>query len=175
MLIPVRLIDGLSSERNRPGDVFTATLEKELVAGEFVIAERGARVEGRVIDARMTILPLPSVSVSGIKFGNAPGGSAPNMAEIESATVKVALIPLLSHKAEITSIVLAHPTIVLEKLKDGTGNWQLTPVGGATNGGTTPTPSGRAATYRSQAWSNPPAPANTNGNATISPIATIDN
>jgi hypothetical protein len=51
MLIPVRLIDGLSSERNRSGDVFTATLEKELVAGEFVIAERGARVEGRVVAA----------------------------------------------------------------------------------------------------------------------------
>lgn len=48
-LIPVRLVDGLSTERNRPGDVFTATLDKELVAGDFVIAERGARVEGRVL------------------------------------------------------------------------------------------------------------------------------
>ena len=48
MLIPVRLVDGLSSERNKPGDVFTATLDKELAADGFVIAERGARVEGRV-------------------------------------------------------------------------------------------------------------------------------
>jgi hypothetical protein len=47
-IIPVRLIDGLSSERNSPGDVFTATLDRELVAGDFVIAERGARAEGRV-------------------------------------------------------------------------------------------------------------------------------
>jgi len=51
MLIPVRLVDGLSSERNAPGDTFVATLDRELVAGGFVIAERGARVEGRVAAA----------------------------------------------------------------------------------------------------------------------------
>ena len=45
----MRLVDGLSSERNLPGDSFTATLDKELVADGFVIAERGARVEGRVV------------------------------------------------------------------------------------------------------------------------------
>jgi hypothetical protein len=50
MLIPVRLVDGLSTERNKPGDTFTATLVKELVADDFVIAERGARVEGRVVE-----------------------------------------------------------------------------------------------------------------------------
>ena len=49
MLIPVRLVDGLSSERNMPGDTFIATLDKELVVDGFVIAERGARVEGRVV------------------------------------------------------------------------------------------------------------------------------
>jgi hypothetical protein len=49
MTIPVRLIDGLSSERNNPGDTFIATLDKELVVDGFVIAERGARVEGRVV------------------------------------------------------------------------------------------------------------------------------
>jgi len=47
-LIPVRLVDGLTSERNLPGDSFTATLDKELVVDGFVIAERGARVEGKV-------------------------------------------------------------------------------------------------------------------------------
>jgi hypothetical protein len=49
MLIPVRLVDGLSSERSMPGDTFMATLDKELVVDGFVIAERGARVEGRVV------------------------------------------------------------------------------------------------------------------------------
>jgi hypothetical protein len=49
MLIPVRLVDALSSERALPGDAFQATLDHELVADGFVIAERGARVEGRVV------------------------------------------------------------------------------------------------------------------------------
>jgi len=49
LVLPVRLVDGLSSERNVPGDTFVATLDKEVVADGFVIAERGARVEGRVV------------------------------------------------------------------------------------------------------------------------------
>jgi len=49
MILPVRLVDGLSSERNVPGDTFTATLDKELVVDGFVIAERGARVDGKVV------------------------------------------------------------------------------------------------------------------------------
>jgi len=49
MIIPVRLVDGLSTERNKPGDRFTATLVNELIADDFVIAERGARVEGQVV------------------------------------------------------------------------------------------------------------------------------
>src|SRR4051812_8463317 len=85
---------------------------------------RDLKIDGKI---SLSILPLPSVTVDGIKFGNAPGGTAPNMAEIESAKVKVAIMPLLSHKAQITEIVLTRPVIVLEKLKDGTGNWQLNP------------------------------------------------
>ena len=51
MLIPVRLIDGLSTERNNTGDAFTGTLDQPLVVDGLVIAERGARVEGRVTES----------------------------------------------------------------------------------------------------------------------------
>jgi hypothetical protein len=47
----VRLVEGLSSDRNQPGDTFSATLDTPLVVDGFVIAERGARVEGRVVDS----------------------------------------------------------------------------------------------------------------------------
>jgi hypothetical protein len=50
-LIPSRIIDGLSSERNSPGDLFTATLDQPVVVDGNVIAERGARLEGRVVSA----------------------------------------------------------------------------------------------------------------------------
>jgi uncharacterized protein involved in outer membrane biogenesis len=113
---------------------------------------RDLKIEGKI---SLSILPLPSVSVDGIKFGNAPGGSAPNMAEIESAKVKVAIMPLLSHKAQITDIVLTRPVIVLEKLKDGSGNWQLTPpaaAGGAATTTPAPTPTAEGATASAGGW-----------------------
>src|ERR1035438_9541108 len=52
LLIPVRLVDGLSTERNSPGDAFLATLDGDLAVDGLVIAERGARVEGRVVAPR---------------------------------------------------------------------------------------------------------------------------
>jgi hypothetical protein len=52
MLLPVRLGENLSSERNQPGDTFTATLDAPLAADGFVIAERGARLEGKVVEVQ---------------------------------------------------------------------------------------------------------------------------
>jgi hypothetical protein len=52
LTLPVRLGESLSSEHNQAGDTFTATLDAPLSAGGFVIAERGARVEGRVVEAQ---------------------------------------------------------------------------------------------------------------------------
>ena len=51
-LLPVRLGESLSNERNQPGDTFTATLDAPLAADGFVIAERGARLEGKVVEVQ---------------------------------------------------------------------------------------------------------------------------
>lgn len=50
-LLSVRIGETLSTKRNKPGDTFLATLDQPLVVDGFVIAERGARVEGRVTEA----------------------------------------------------------------------------------------------------------------------------
>jgi hypothetical protein len=50
-LIPARTIEGLSSDRNQAGDGFTATLDAPLVVNGLVIAERGAHLEGKVVQA----------------------------------------------------------------------------------------------------------------------------
>jgi|SRR5580658_444966 hypothetical protein len=52
MMLPVRLGESLSSEHNQAGDTFTATLDAALSADGFVIAEKGAHVEGRVVEAQ---------------------------------------------------------------------------------------------------------------------------
>jgi hypothetical protein len=51
-LLSARLAETLSSDKVRPGDTFTATLDRPLVVDGLVIAERGARVEGRVVEAQ---------------------------------------------------------------------------------------------------------------------------
>lgn len=48
----VRLLDALSTEKNRAGDTFQASLDEPLVADGVVVAPRGASVRGRVVQAR---------------------------------------------------------------------------------------------------------------------------
>jgi hypothetical protein len=52
-LLPVRTVESISSDRNHTGDTFSATLEEPLVVEGLVIAERGARVQGRVVETEM--------------------------------------------------------------------------------------------------------------------------
>jgi hypothetical protein len=49
-VVNVRLGEDLSTERNRQGDSFIATLDEPLVIDGLVIAEKGARATGRIFD-----------------------------------------------------------------------------------------------------------------------------
>ncbi|MCU1274907.1 MAG: hypothetical protein JWO48_2338, partial [Bryobacterales bacterium] len=51
-LIPARTVETLSSNRNAVGDTFTATLDQPLVVDGIVIAERGARLEGKIVQSQ---------------------------------------------------------------------------------------------------------------------------
>jgi hypothetical protein len=51
MSLAVRVAETISSSRNQPGDTFLATLTQPLVLGGFIIADRGSRLEGRVVEA----------------------------------------------------------------------------------------------------------------------------
>jgi len=51
-LLSVRLAQTLNSDQLKPGDAFSATLDQPLIVDGFIIAERGARVQGRVVDAQ---------------------------------------------------------------------------------------------------------------------------
>lgn len=52
--IAIRMLDGISTERNRAGDTFQATLEEPLIADGVVVADRGATVIGRVVAAQQS-------------------------------------------------------------------------------------------------------------------------
>jgi hypothetical protein len=62
-LLPVRIGETLSAAHNQAGDGFLATLDQPLVVDGFVIAERGSRLEGRVVEAN-TRLGIELVKLS---------------------------------------------------------------------------------------------------------------
>lgn len=52
--VAIRLLDEVSTDRNRAGDTFQATLEEPLIADGVVVADRGAGVTGRVVEAQQS-------------------------------------------------------------------------------------------------------------------------
>ncbi len=78
-------------------------------------------------DMSLSLLPSPTLFVSGVRLANIAGGSAPDMARLKSLEVHVALIPLLSGKIQVTRVTLVDPVVLLERLADGQANWQFTP------------------------------------------------
>ncbi|HEX4782737.1 MAG TPA: hypothetical protein VH350_00250 [Candidatus Sulfotelmatobacter sp.] len=50
--ITVRLGSAIGSKLSRPGETFTGTLEKDVMAGNVVAIPRGAQVNGTVVDAK---------------------------------------------------------------------------------------------------------------------------
>jgi hypothetical protein len=51
-VVPVRINEWLSSDKNQAGDRFTGTIEQPIIANGFVVAQRGQMVTGRVAVAQ---------------------------------------------------------------------------------------------------------------------------
>jgi uncharacterized protein involved in outer membrane biogenesis len=75
----------------------------------------------------LSLLPLPQVSVTGVKFFNVAGAKNPNMVEVKSVTVRPSLLALLGGGLEVSEVVLVEPKIVLEINAEGKPNWEFTP------------------------------------------------
>lgn len=51
-VVTIRLGETVSSQKNQPGDTFSGTLDQALIVDGFAIAERGSRIQGKVVDAQ---------------------------------------------------------------------------------------------------------------------------
>jgi uncharacterized protein involved in outer membrane biogenesis len=112
------------------------------------IAAKAREATGRDLaidgDISLSILWTPTLWVKKVRFANIAGGSAPDMATLESLDVRLAFAPLdwMNGKFQVERIDLQQPTIVLERLADGRANWQFehpagsaaTAAGGASGG-----------------------------------------
>lgn len=111
-----------------PGFVDWNGYKQQIEAAAYKATGRNLRIDG---DISLALLPVPKLSVKGVRFANAEGASAPDMATLDALDVQVAPLSLLSGKIQVTSLTLVKPTVLLEKLADGRGNWQIGPAGGA--------------------------------------------
>lgn len=71
---------------------------------------------------------IPTITAQNVTVANIAGGSAPAMVQVASIETRIALLPLLHHAIDIEALVLRHPTILIERTKDGTPNWVFQPA-----------------------------------------------
>ena len=96
---------------------------KELIGAKVEEATgRRLAIDGEI---KLSVLPLPTVSVNGARFANAPGATVPDMARLESLEVRVAVLPLLRGAIQVAKVTLVSPVIELERFTDGSANWTL--------------------------------------------------
>jgi len=96
---------------------------------EIVAMVKKATGRDLVLDGpiSLSILPTPTVTLSGVKFFNAPGSKNPNMVEVKTVTVKPSLGALLTGNLEVSEVTLVEPKIVLEINAEGKPNWEFAP------------------------------------------------
>jgi hypothetical protein len=73
--LTIRLSHSLSTERNLSGDTFYANLDEPIIIDGMVIAKKGARVEGRVLEAQQAgrVKGLSKLSIELVRLDAADG------------------------------------------------------------------------------------------------------
>jgi uncharacterized protein involved in outer membrane biogenesis len=77
--------------------------------------------------ASLSLLPVPTVSLAGVRFLNLRGAQNPTMVEVKSVTVKPSLLALLTGRIDVDEVTLVEPKIVLEVNAEGKPNWEFAP------------------------------------------------
>ena len=76
---------------------------------------------------KLKLFPVIDVSAAGVRLGNVPGGSRPQMVEIGSVAVQIGVWSLISGPPDVRSFELHDATVLLEQGADGKGNWIMGP------------------------------------------------
>ncbi len=100
------------------------SLKPRIIAAVKQATGRDLMLQGRI---QLGLSLRPTLVVRGVGFANPPGFSRPQMATLERLDAKLALIPLLSRRVEIDTLVLVKPDIMLEIDAQGRPNWLFTP------------------------------------------------
>jgi len=101
-----------------PSEVYRTQIEKQAEAA----LGREVTLDG---EARLSILPSIAARVEGVKVANPEGFSEINIIEAGELRARVKLLPLLMRRVEIAEISLVDANVSLERMADGTANWEF--------------------------------------------------
>jgi AsmA protein len=91
------------------------------------IEQSVSRATGRTFSiagpVRFTLFPVLGMTAGDVTLANPPGWQGPPLASAKTLRIGVSLMPLFSHRLDITEAVLEEPRIVLAVGKDGRANW----------------------------------------------------
>ena len=91
------------------------------------IVEKAKQTLGRDLaieqDLSLSVFPWLGIETGGVRVGNAEGFQADSFAEIDQLGLKVKLMPLLSRRVEVDTLVLTGLRLNLEKDASGRTNW----------------------------------------------------
>lgn len=76
-------------------------------------------------DVKVSFLPFPAIEVSNVAISSAGKTASAYIFYVESIQVDSSFKSVLTGQVDLRSIKLNNPVIELEKMKDGTNNWQF--------------------------------------------------
>lgn len=103
------------------------SIDRGAVMDRAVQQVRSATGREFAVDGPVHITLFPSLALvaDGVRLGNAPWGSRPDMARIAQLRFDLALAPLLQRRVEIGRIEVSGADLLLETNADGQGNWNF--------------------------------------------------
>jgi len=100
---------------------------------------RAAHIDGAV---DLALVPTPRIAVHGLRLANRAGAREADMVQVPVLEAELALGPLFRGELVVERLRLIDPVVVLERLADGSANWDFTtpePTDGSAAGALTPT------------------------------------
>ncbi len=72
----------------------------------------------------LSLFPWASLAFSDLHLGNPKGFESKDFVQIRSFEARVKLLPLISKDVQVSRFVVEGLRVVMEKAKDGRGNWE---------------------------------------------------
>jgi hypothetical protein len=89
---------------------------------------RSLKINGR-LSLRVSL--YPALVAENVSFANVGGGSQPPMLTVKRLEAQIGFLPLLGRQLRVRRLVLVEPDLLLERDKNGRGNWEFGAAGGA--------------------------------------------